>query len=221
MELKKDRQILSKIYTRMKEMKIPPYWINKRFQDLKGDENYLAMVNKIKEWDFEIPSHVVLLSSENGIGKTHIAVCILRKFIHETYTKQKDITNDECAFYSSNVGFPGYFIKEQDIYHLITESYREDSTNSEKKIINDLVNMPLLIIDDMFASRDNNFSNRIMYEIIDKRIDWYRRPTVITSNYTISDINKINPRIASRLYSPLQFEIRSVKKDYRENNQTK
>ena len=200
---KVDIAISTRVDYLMSNMKIPKYWIDKRFSQLEGDAPYLETVKKIMEWDFKNPVSVCLLSNINGIGKTHIATCLLRKYLYQ--------------FVKSNPDYKGelqnYFVKESDLYYEILESYRDKSPRSEREIINHYCNLSFMVIDDMFSNRENEFAYRTMLSIIDTRIDYKRLPTVITSNLYLENIKE--SRIKSRLQGELCIAFRNVKKDFR------
>ena len=108
-----------------------------------------------------------------------------------------------------------FFYKEYEIYSEIQSSY-DTKTFSEMDLINEYSKKPFLIIDDLFASKENEFARTLMYKIIDSRIDWHRKPTVITSNLTFQEINNIDSRISSRLKSDLLIQLYSENiKDWR------
>lgn len=174
----------------MRRNNIPEKWIDKRFDELQGDENYLKQIEEIKDWDFQNPVSITLLSSKNGVGKTHIAVCLYRKYVYKYVMKhQQDIFK----------GSYNYFVKESHIYRRIQDTFSKDAYEKEKDVIVEYANKNFLVIDDLFSSRDNDFARRVMLEIIDARIDWQNKPTVITSNLSLEEIAKIDSRIASRL----------------------
>lgn len=196
----------------MRRSGLPEKWIQKRFKDLKGNENYLKVIQQIKDWDFKTPAVITMLSKSNGVGKTHVGVCLLRKFI---YSYLKSIIENRPETDPNNITFPNYFIYDSTLYRRVQESYRDRSPETETQIINELVNKPFLILDDLFSARDNEFARKVILDIINLRVDWHNRPTFITSNKTRQEIKEIDPRIDSRLSNGLVIEFKPDAEDRR------
>lgn len=117
---------------------------------------------------------LVLSSSINGVGKTHLASAIINCIL--------DRWNGE------NVVCPVKIITEPEIYSRIKATYNysmdERNTNpSEEDIIKSLLFPPLLIIDDIgkVPQNDMKFIQRTLYRIIDGR---YQNlfPVILTTN---------------------------------------
>ena len=194
--------------------------------DLKGDEKYMQMVEKIFSWDFKNPASITILSKANGCGKSHIAVCLLKKYIHEKYTQYKsDIEEEDENLrkeleHKAKVEFEKSFSsivfkKESLLYYEILATFKKDSKRTEEDIINEYSNLEFLVIDDLFSTRENEFARRVIFSIVDLRIDWLNKPTVITSNKILDDIDDIDSRIASRIDNNFLFQISENAKDWR------
>jgi len=178
--------------------------------NLKGSDKYLEMVDKIFNWDFKNPSCVALLSDYNGNGKTHIAVCLMKKYIADQVKLFEETQQDKYLYGLERVKFK----KAYDIELEILSSFKKESTVSEEAIIEKYCELDFLVIDDMFE-KESEFVRHVMLMLVDKRIDWLCKPTVITSNKTFNEINeKIDSRIASRIDNELLFQI-ATQKDYR------
>jgi len=184
---------------------IPRKWHNKQFDQLKG-EHYKTIIQKLNHWDFKMPELVAIISPINGIGKTHLAVCMLKKYIWEWIDK-----NDYEKFLPHAI-----FTKERTILAEIQDSYRDKSERGEKQILDYYISVGFLVIDDVFADRQNDFARRTMLHIIDERAEWYGNPTLITSNLNLEEIKGIDTRIMSRINNSMLIEIESENfKDYR------
>lgn len=201
----------------MSDAGIPAPWLGKRLSDLKGNEKYLEQVNICRNWDFKKPVSLYL-DSDCGTGKTHIAVCLFRKFIIQSVEAKMNEAkiNADSYFSVYNLKYRCFY-KEADLLSLIYQSYNNKYTD-ESEILENLSRQPILIIDDLFSSRTNDNARRIMFDLIDKRLDWKQLPTLITSNWSIEKIaNEIDVRIASRLSSGLVINL-NTETDYRINN---
>lgn len=131
-----------------------------------------------------------------GTGKTHLCSAICNYII----SKKPLYFSDE---YNETIN-----IKYLSIYNLlnrIKETYKEQSEESEKYVINSYIHNHLLIIDDLGKeySRNNNYGNswfnEKLYAIINGRYE-NEFPIIITSNLTTSELDKtIDPAIVSRI----------------------
>jgi len=194
-------------------------------EDLQGEEKYMQMVEKIFNWDFDKPSILSIFSAQNGVGKTHIAICLLKKYIYSKCEQLKELetesSRENYEAYEKKTHFENTFgsikiKKEYDIYYEILATYKQSNNmQTEEQIINDYCNLDFLVIDDMFSTKENEFARRVILTIIDKRVDWLCKPTVITSNKLLKDINEIDSRIASRIDNDYLFQITSQTKDWR------
>lgn len=184
----------------MRANNIPEFWISRRLSQLKGDEGYMKQIETLSKWDFKNPVSITMLSNITGIGKTHIAMCLYRKYVYGYVLKfgnEIQSANFNC------------FVKESHLYRRIQDTYTDKSFEKEKDVITEYANKNFLVIDDMFSSRDNEFARQKMLDIIDMRIDWNRKATIITSNLSIDDIKKVDSRIASRLTNGLIINFKS------------
>lgn len=201
---------------------IPEYWINKKFEDLQYPDNIAEKIKEIRDWDFSNPISITILSKNNGVGKTHIAVCILKQFvknrIKEEVDKQlvynPDLLYGDLRSVLNTLKNSRYFEWEGNIYERIINSFN-GSTESKDSIIEELKKRRFLVIDDLFSVKSNEFARDVMLSIIHNRIDWERKPTVITSNLTSQEIKKIDTRIYSRLTNGIVLEIESYDTDMR------
>lgn len=89
------------------------------------------------------------------------------------------------------VSFPELCVKLQ-------ESWR-DGGDGPMKIINNLADVPLLILDDVGAEKTTDFSLQSAYLLFNKR-EQNEMPIFGTSNLTVDEIGrKLDDRIASRI----------------------
>lgn len=188
----------------LEKCNIPKHWLKKSFNMLTGDKSYVEAVNQIKNWDFHEPSSLFLSSPNPGTGKTHLCVCLAKKFWYQFFLKNPD------AVLQRNT-----FIKESELFNEIRDSYNDNSYITESKIIDKYVNSYFLVIDDLFCSvnstnqKSMDFARRIILDIIDRRLDWHKRTTIISSNLSLQDISTIDPRISSRISAGLKFNFSS------------
>jgi DNA replication protein DnaC len=98
-----------------------------------------------------------------GVGKTHLAVAILRSLIEE-----KGIS---CLFYEF-----GSLLKE------IQNSYNPISQTSELGVLEPVFNADVLVLDELGASKPTDWVRDTMMQIINTRYN-NRKLTIFTTNY--------------------------------------
>ncbi|MDQ3803553.1 MAG: ATP-binding protein [Acidobacteriota bacterium] len=129
----------------------------------------------------------LLLTGPVGVGKTHLAVAILRGLI------EKGVP---CLFYEF-----GALLKE------IQDSYSPAQQTSELKVLAPVYETEVLVLDELGAVKPTDWVRDTMGQIIGRRYN-DRRLTVLTTNYpderrapseeTLED--RVGARLRSRLY---------------------
>ena len=205
---------------------IPENWRSRKFTDVK-DSIMKPISDKLKEWDFKKPTIAGIISVQNGIGKTHLATCVWKKYIHSyiedkmEYYINKYNEGDEFAireFLSSDLRLNEkfLFLSEKKLALTIQETFNSKS-KSQLEAIEYYCNLDFLIIDDCFAMKQNDFARQNIFYIIDERSEWKNKPTFLTSNLSMKEIADIDTRIADRIRTSMLFEIKDKVKSYREN----
>jgi DNA replication protein DnaC len=126
-----------------------------------------------------------------GVGKTHLAVAILRELLYK---------GARCLFYDF-----GALLKE------IQASYNQNTNASEFDILAPVFDAEVLVLDELGASKPTEWVRDTMLQIIRARYN-DKRLTIFTSNYldercgvddeTLED--RIGVRLRSRLYQMCQ-----------------
>jgi len=202
---------------------IPKEWHEKKFSQLTG-ELWEKTKPILLEWDFETPRICTLLGGV-GIGKTHAAFCLFKKFIKNWYdNKAEDNLNVYNAINGITTDYvrTEYFkpktksITEGMLLAEIRNSYDKKGEETEKEILEKYSNYDILFIDEAFGSGETNFSRAKILEIINQRIEWTGKPTILTSNATFKKIgDDIDARIASRINNHLLVNVESKQPDMR------
>lgn len=124
----------------------------------------------------------LLLFGKVGTGKTFIACCIANALIDK-----------------------GYSCLVTNFARLVNEI---SGTFEKQKIIDELREYDLLIIDDLASERDTEFMNEIVMNVINERY-LSGKPMIVTTNLTSSELkhsSNINKqRVYSRLYDMCMF----------------
>ncbi|HEX8557995.1 MAG TPA: ATP-binding protein [Pyrinomonadaceae bacterium] len=137
--------------------------------------------------DYPAVERGLLFTGSVGVGKTHLAVAIIRGLI------EKGVP---CLFYEF-----GSLLKE------IQDSYNKVSNTSEMSVLAPVYQAEVLVLDELGASKPTDWVRDTMMQIIGARYN-ERKLTIFTTNYgdaprrpaeeTLQDC--IGARLRSRLY---------------------
>jgi DNA replication protein DnaC len=100
-----------------------------------------------------------------GVGKTHLAVGVLRELI-ERY------------------GVEGRFVEFTALIHQIQSTFDPDSEESKRAILYPLMQAELLVLDELGTQKPTPWVQEILYLLINSRYT-RRRPTLFTTNYRL------------------------------------
>lgn len=136
-----------------------------------------------------------------GVGKTHLAVSILKLLSERGFT---------CLFYEF-----GALLKE------IQDSYNPNTKTSELGVLAPVLNADVLVLDELGASKPTDWVRDTMAHIINTRYN-DKKATIFTTNYPDERLNEreetLEDRIGVRLRSRLYEMCKTVEmkgKDYR------
>lgn len=130
-------------------------------------------------------------SAVKGSGKTRMAISVANEIINKYIISCK-------------------FTTAIRILDEIKNTWNSDY--SERKLINEIIQTPVLIIDDIGIERPTDWVNEKLYDIINSRMI-SKKITIFTSNRKIEEL-KLDDRIMSRISKmavPLQFPAESVR----------
>jgi DNA replication protein DnaC len=132
-----------------------------------------------------------------GVGKTHLAVAIIRELIEKK--------SAACCFYDF-----------RELIRDIQSSFTPDSSLSEAEILAPVFDAGVLVLDELGAKRPTAWVEETVFYIINQRYN-RKKPTIFTSNYLDTDedenrpngfdkqkddplVSRIGYRLRSRLY---------------------
>jgi len=113
----------------------------------------------------------VLFTGGNGVGKTHLAVAILRSLVERK-------------------GVRGRFWDFHELIREIRNSYDSETKTSELQVLEPVVEADVLVLDDLGAWKMTDWMNDTLFYLLNSRYT-ARRPTVVTTNYQDADLEKI------------------------------
>jgi len=188
---------------------LPARYKNCTFGNFKDSGNITTdIIDEIKKDDWNL-----LFSGNAGCGKTHLAAATLKEILIHSPVELFPICHFkyEFEFTIDTEKLDFNFITMQELLLEIRDAFKGQS--SEKDAIDKYTKYSVLIIDDLGAEKESEWTIQTFYYILNKRLNDLR-PTIITTNLTINEIElKMNPRIASRLAMFKYFLIK--KPDYR------
>jgi DNA replication protein DnaC len=145
----------------------------------------------------------LLLEGQPGVGKTHLAVAVLRQVIQTTAAR-------------------GLFYDTRDLLRIIRSTYDPSIKTTETEILRPVMTADLIVLDDLGAEKTTEWVDETMNLIVNTRYN-ERRLTIFTSNYLdIPDdtdpnslLFRIGFRMRSRLHEMCEF-LQLDGADYRE-----
>lgn len=126
---------------------------------------------------FDVEKHNVILLGSCGTGKTHLAGAVMKKVAAEN----KSVMWANPMF--------------------INRMFRMRSPEEEEERLEQLANVPLMVIDDLGVGKDTEFTLRIIYELLERRNARKRTGLVVTSNLLLDDLARKfgDDRLTSRM----------------------
>jgi DNA replication protein DnaC len=122
----------------------------------------------------------------NGAGKTHLATALLAAWIPWAL--------ESCRI---NAPLARWWWSSTRIMLAFKDTFNRKDRD-EAELLDEFVNVPLLLIDDFGAEQPTDYGFTMLLSVVSERTNW-QRPTIATSNLTLDEWQKREPRIASRL----------------------
>jgi DNA replication protein DnaC len=147
------------------EARIPPRFARAELSSFEHD-----MDTQRQAWQkasafveaFPVVDRGLLLFGPHGVGKTHLAVGILKACVRAK-------------------GARAYFFETRELLRLVRDTYNRSVEETEMEVLKPLLNADLLVLDDLGAERTSEWVQETLGLVVNTRYN-AKRPTVFTSN---------------------------------------
>jgi DNA replication protein DnaC len=192
--------------TRLADARLPRRYQHCTLENFTAyNESLQRAINQARRMADAFPAidRGLFFEGQPGVGKTHLAVAILKRVIE-------------------GAGARGLFYDTRDLLRVIRSTYDPSIRTTELEILQPVMRADLLVLDDLGAEKTSEWVEETMNLIVNTRYS-EKRATIFTSNYEdIPDdadpnslLFRIGYRMRSRLHEMCEFIILDGA-DYRE-----
>ena len=142
---------------RIDRAQLPEPWTLESFPFKQQRGVRKTTIRQLAELDFIARAENIVFIGETGVGKTGLAIGLLRKALEN--------------------GYRGLFIKAQDLFD---EMYASLADRSSRRLLNRLMRMDVLLIDEMGYLNLRPEQSNIFFKLMEERYN--RKATIITTN---------------------------------------
>jgi len=185
----KEREELEQIQLESRKVKIANYekMLGRRFAgrtfesfDKTGNETVFNICLEFAKNFKNNNGEGLMFLGQVGTGKTHLAAAIINYII----TKHV---------------IPVKFLNITALLEEVRKTYDKDNDKAENAVIRELSEVELLVIDDLGKEKRTEWSNSVIYRIVNNRYESYK-PLIVTTNYKIEELGaNVGDATASRI----------------------
>jgi DNA replication protein DnaC len=151
---------------------------------LRGVEQTLALIK-----DFPVVDRGLFFLGPPGVGKTHLAVAVLKAVI-------------------ATKGARGLFYDTRELLRVIRSTYGADPMIrlTERDVLRPVLDVDLLVLDDLGGEKTSEWVDETLNYLVNSRYN-EKRVTIFTSNYDNldeHDLDSLQVRVGLRMYSRLK-----------------
>ena len=136
----------------------------------------------------------LFINGAAGVGKTHLATAFFWENLHRAAYRPSGRYEDVLAEWATA---PDVLLRLRATFN---------GQGNESDVVKELADVRLLVLDDLGAERQSEWTALALYTILSRRVNWMR-PTIVTSNLTLDEIDAADPRLASRLGGMAQITL--------------
>jgi len=156
----------------MADARIPPRFARAELETFEHDmDTQRAAWRKATAFveSFPIVERGLLFYGRHGVGKTHLAIGILKACVR---TK----------------GARAFFFETRELLRLVRDTYNRSVEETEMEVLQPLLGADLLVLDDLGAERTSEWVQETLGLVVNTRYN-ANRPTIFTSNLVDSPDN--------------------------------
>jgi len=142
--------------------RMPEQWTLETFPFALQPGVHEPTIRQLAELDFVAQAQNIVFIGDTGVGKSGLALSLLRKALEN--------------------GYRGLFIKAQDLFD---DMYQSLADRSSRKLLNRLASIDLLLIDEMGYLNLRPEQSNIFFKLMEERYN--RKATLITTNLPYDD----------------------------------
>ncbi len=152
------------------EARIPPRYTKCDLDNFRTEnDSLIEAVRRSRRFvaAFPVVDKGVFFVGRPGVGKTHLAVAILKAVVGEK-------------------GARGLFYDTRELLRLIRSTYNPLVQTAEMDVLRPVMDADLLVLDDLGAEKTSEWVEETLNLIVNRRYN-EKRPTIFTSNYPLPE----------------------------------